>query len=218
LGAPAPLEVISDSYTFLPEGSPGQTFVAYDPCRPIHYVVREANSPDGGLQVINERFAELSRVTGMVFIYDGPTQEGPDDERKAFQPDVYGDRWAPILITWTSTEEYPTLASRETPEGTEYMLGSAGSNMMARGDGRRVYVSGLVTLNAPALAKAAAYDGSAVYSSVIAHELAHLVGVGHVDDPTQLMYPITDPQRVGYAAGDLTALTKLGQGPCVPEL
>lgn len=49
------------------------------------------------------------------------------------------------------------------------------------------------------------------------HELAHVVGLDHVDDPTQLM----NPEGTGvteFAAGDLAGLAVLGGGQCVPEL
>ncbi len=50
------------------------------------------------------------------------------------------------------------------------------------------------------------------------HELAHLVGLDHVDDDSQLLHPETVRGVTDYAAGDLTGLSRLGQGPCVPEL
>ncbi len=50
------------------------------------------------------------------------------------------------------------------------------------------------------------------------HELGHLVGLDHVDDDSQLLHPETVPGVTDYAAGDLTGLSRLGQGPCVPEL
>jgi hypothetical protein len=74
-----------------------------------------------------------------------------------------------------------------------------------------------VSLNAPVLADTAAVEGPTIYGSAISHELAHLVGEDHVDDPTQLMYPVNNGQT-GYAAGDLAGLAQLGQGPCAPEL
>lgn len=219
LGFPAPLAAESSSYAFLPGEAAGQKFVAYDPCRPVHYVVRAANAPAGGSELIDAGFTELSRVTGLKFVNDGATQEAPSDARKPFQPEVYGDRWAPVLVVWTSAEEYPSMAPKDTAEGEMLKLGAAGSGAVAIRDGRRVYVTGQVALNAPALAETAAYEGrSTVYGSVIAHELAHLVGEDHVNDPEQLMYPTRDGHLTGYAAGDLTGLAQLGQGPCAPEL
>jgi hypothetical protein len=213
------VKVSSDSYKFLPGGTGGQAFIAYDPCRPVHYVVRAANAPAGGLELIKAGFAGLSRATGLKFVYDGPTKEAPSTTRKPFQPGMYGDRWAPVLVAWTTVKEYPEMAPRQTAEGTQWKLGEAGSGSMTAADGSQVYVTGQLALNAQALAETAAYEGQpAVYSETIAHELAHLVGEDHVNDPEQLMYPVRNGHVTGYAAGDLSGLTRLGRGPCAPEL
>jgi hypothetical protein len=45
------------------------------------------------------------------------------------------------------------------------------------------------------------------------HELAHVVGLAHVDDPRELMYA----DNLGHQAfgpGDLTGLAALGRGRC----
>ena len=47
---------------------------------------------------------------------------------------------------------------------------------------------------------------------MILHELGHVMGLEHVDDPRQLMYPeIGTPD--GLAAGDLNGLYELGRPP-----
>jgi hypothetical protein len=37
-------------------------------------------------------------ATGFKFVFDGMTDEAPNKERKAYQPDRYKDRCAPVLI------------------------------------------------------------------------------------------------------------------------
>src|SRR4051794_3579287 len=66
----------SGGYTFTgrnPDGTP----LTYDPCRPIHYVVRDRNTPPGGDQVVSEAVNAVSAATGLVFVYDGRTTEAP---------------------------------------------------------------------------------------------------------------------------------------------
>ena len=46
----------------------------------------------------------------------------------------------------------------------------------------------------------------------------HAVGLAHVDDDRELMYPEARRTVTEFAAGDLTGLAALGRGPCVPEL
>lgn len=54
--------------------------------------------------------------------------------------------------------------------------------------------------------------------AVILHELGHLVGLGHVEDPTQVMYPSSSYEVTSLATGDLNGLAKLGRGDCFPAL
>ncbi|MGR6966675.1 peptidase [Geodermatophilus sp. URMC 61] len=185
--------------------------VAYDPCRVVHYVVRPDGSPAGGEEMVHAAVARVSEVTGLVFVYDGATDEVPTPERAAFQPDRYGDRWAPVLVSWQTQAEAPRLAGDT--------VGEAGSLAVSLGEGTRVYVTGTVTLDAEQFPEILQRpDGAATASGVVLHELAHLVGLDHVDDESQLLHPETVPGVTDYAAGDLTGLARLGQGPCVPEL
>jgi hypothetical protein len=61
-------------------------------------------------------------------------------------------------------------------------------------------------------------DGRAVAEAIVLHEFAHLVGLGHVDDGSQLMNPETVPGVTDLAAGDRAGLARLGRGSCEPDL
>ena len=90
----------SGPYEFLarqPDGSP----VAYDPCRPIHYVTNTETAPKGSDPLLLHAIDRISTATGLQFINDGPTTERASATRGAFQPDRYGDTWVPVLIAWT---------------------------------------------------------------------------------------------------------------------
>ena len=54
-------------------------------------------------------------------VSDGVTDEQPAPERPAYQPDRYGDRWAPVLIGFADAAHVPTLegtiAGVASPEG-----------------------------------------------------------------------------------------------------
>ncbi|MBD9697901.1 matrixin family metalloprotease [Flavimobilis sp. GY10621] len=52
---------------------------------------------------------------------------------------------------------------------------------------------------------------------MVLHELAHVLGLGHVDAADQVMAPDLDDSLPDLGAGDLTGLARLGQGACLPE-
>lgn len=210
LGTPPP-STGSAQYALFDYPNLQQEFVAYDPCRPIHYVVRPDNAPAGTEGIVQEAVAEVSAATGLTFVFDGPTSEPPSPgERDSYQPDRYGKRWAPVLITWTSPSEIPELAGDTA--------GLGGSEIAQRPDKPLVLVAGQVMLDAPAMVQILEFDGGREHvRAIVIHELAHVLGLDHVQDPTQLMYEQNTGQ-IHLAEGDLAGLAKLGAGPCVPEL
>jgi hypothetical protein len=217
LGTPAPVPGGSDSYAFMGEGT-DQPFIAYDPCRPIHYVVRPSNAPAGGDKIIADAVASVSRATGLAFINDGPTNEAPATDRPAYQPGQYGNRWAPVLFAWETQAEQPQFTPNLLP-GSRTTLGLGGS-MAVTVDGKEAtYVTGQVRLNAAALgAMSQSPAGAARVTAAVKHELAHVVGLNHVADPTQLMAATMSDRVQDFAAGDLTGLARLGNARCRPGI
>jgi hypothetical protein len=214
LGQPARVWVTSAAYAFSDTNKDGKP-VGYDPCRPIHYVTRAANSPAAGSELIQEAIAEVSRATGLVFIDDGATTEDPSAQRESYQPGRYGDRWAPVLIAWETTAEEPIFTELKG-EGT--VLGRAGSESVSVGGSDYTYVSGQLELNAPALKSLIKQESLAQARGTIEHELGHIVGLDHIEDSTQLMNPTDSAGLNSYQIGDLNGLALLGQGACQPRL
>jgi Matrixin len=210
-GVPPPAPGGGGTHEFSLLQADGVTPVAYDPCRVVHYVIRPDGSPAGGEEMVHAAVARLARVTGLVFVYDGPTDEAPTPEREPFLPDRYGDRWAPVLVAWETEEQNPELVGD--------VVGQAGSLAVSLGEGPRVYVTGTVSLDAGQFPEILAQgDGAATASGIVLHELGHLVGLDHVPDESQLLYPETVRGVTDFADGDLTGLARLGQGACVPDL
>jgi hypothetical protein len=211
LGRPLPPPPEGGPHAFAAFQTDGVTPVAYDPCRPVHYVIRPDGAPEGGEELVHAAVARLAEVTGLQFVHDGSTDEATTRDREIFQPDRYGDRWVPVLVVWETEEQNPALAGD--------FVGEGGSVAVSLGDGPRVFLTGIISLDAAQLPEIlAGRDGAATARSILLHELAHLVGLAHVDDDQQLMYPETRRAILDFGSGDLTGLAALGSGSCVPEL
>lgn len=212
LGVPLAPSPNDDSYRFVFLQDDGVTPVTYDPCRPIHVVTNNRTAPPYGPELVAESLDEISRITGLVFILEGETDEAPTSNRSPYMPERYGDRWAPVLIAWSDPAETPDLEGLVT--------GIGGSSNIASSDQPTVtYVSGVVILDGPQLEQSFRYGaGREAVKGVILHELGHLVGLNHVDDKSQLMYERAQANITSFQDGDITGLIELGAGPCIPRL
>lgn len=211
LGEPADPEASGGSYGFLQTQRDGVSPVTYDPCRPIEIVVGGSTAPEGGEAAVTDAVATAAAITGLDIRITGGTDERPAVSRDPYQRTRYGDRWAPVLLAWSDEEEVPALAGD--------VAGFGGSVAVEQDDGHRTYVTGTVVLDGPDLETMQDLPGGdRIVTDVLLHELGHLIGLAHVDDEAELMYPAGQEDLHGYQQGDRSGLTRLGQGDCVELL
>lgn len=201
--APEP-EPSDASYKYLAKLSDG-TPVTWSPCRAIHYVVRRAGVPSGGLATLQSAVAEVSAITGLRFVYDGLVDEAPGAARASYQPERYGPRWAPVLVSWVSQREDPFL--------DENYLGLTWPAPMMSTAGESVFVTGQVEIGVAHLEDARRRLGNDLSRPVILHELGHLVGLDHVVSSESLMYPYME-RELTFSSADRRGLRSLGAGSC----
>lgn len=202
-GGPGAGQGGGDGYTFLHTRDNGQP-VRWSTCEPIRYVVRPANEPDGARKLLRRSVRRISEVTGLEFSFEGTTNESPSDNRSPRHPNRYGDGWSPVLIAYSNPEEYPRLKGRAA--------GYAGPVYVEPSGGVPRYVSGIMVLDAEQLGS---MGGDDAVRAVMLHELAHVVGLGHVKDRSQLMNAVQYGRGVlTLQDGDLAGLRKLGKGRC----
>ncbi len=209
LGTPPPAPDGEGSWAFRGVQADGVSPVAYDPCRPVHYVIRPDDAPPRVESLVADAVAEVAGATGLVFVYDGRTDERVTRDRPAHQPARYGDRWAPVLVSF----ERPA----DNPDVGHGVAGRGGSDATSAG-GPWVLVTGTVVLDADWAAGASdSAWGRAAVRAVLVHELAHVLGLDHVDDPGELMHSDNDGQ-LHLGPGDRAGLAALGRGACEPGL
>lgn len=200
LGQPEPVQNPGDQWEPLDTwlGEP----VRWEACQPIHYAVNPTGMPDGGREVLESAFARVSRATGLYFVDDGTTDA---TDLSVDDPWQYQQGYPPVLIRWD-------LPAEESEEG--HKLGEAGPASVTDPTGRPTYVTGTAGLTVEGSAHDLDTDwGTASMRAVWLHELAHLVGLDHVEDPSQLMNP-TVSGLYDFADGDLTGLAELGAADC----
>ena len=190
-------------YSFLAFDPQSQEPVKYDPCTPLRYVVDRRLAPKGALADLDAGIAIFEEEMGVDFVFEGFTDEPADADRAIYQPKRYGKRrWAPILIAWVPAEELL--------QPDDQAVGAAGSASVENADGQLVYVTGMVTFNAEARLLPG-YEFGDSWGDVVLHELGHLVGLAHVDDYRQVMYPDVTGGDARLGAGDLAGLARLGR-------
>ncbi|WP_461022222.1 matrixin family metalloprotease [Thalassiella azotivora] len=206
IGTPLAAPPGSGGYSLLMQQDDGSP-VGWDPCRPLHYVVNDAGAPPSGAFVLADAVARVEQVTGFVLVHDGATDELPSATREPVQRSRYGDRWAPVLVAWSDGTSEPWLAGD--------VAGYAAPHPVAGSGGDLRYVTGQVVLDTGTLGDLANRQaGVARARAVVLHELAHLLGLGHVEDPAQLMHPTTTPLGTDFGDGDLRGLFAVSSRPC----
>lgn len=181
-----------------PDGSP----VTFSPCRTWQVVVNVTNAPADGYAAVGDAVQEVSRATGLQLVVEGTTSEEATDDRQVYQPDRYGERWAPILVDWT------------TGGAEKGFAGHGGPTAVTLADGGQAsFVTGQVTVDA-----AGRFNRDpAALRAIVLHEFGHVVGLNHAASETELM-AATNTGQTGFGPGDLAGLALLGQGQCTDKV
>jgi hypothetical protein len=181
----------------------------WNPCEPIHYVVNASLAPQGSLGDIHEAVSRISAATGIAFEYEGTTDEEASAYREEYQPERYGERWAPILIAWA----YPGDTDIPFEHGDE-VAAAVAVPVIPPTRFEDVYVSGWIALNTDD-PNPPGFDLPGQQGPVILHELGHLMGLGHVERVGEIMHP-AGGGVVDLGPGDREGLRQLGAaGGCV---
>jgi hypothetical protein len=209
VAAPAGPGASSDGFAVWERNDDGVP-VRWNPCAPIDLVLAPDGAPSGALADLREAAARVGEATGLELRVTGTTDERPRADRPPYQPERYGHRWAPVLVAWAPPHE-GGVRLRPTDRGVAIpvAVGPVGD---------RTYVTAQVALNADRTDLEAGFaDRARSWGSTLVHELAHVVGLDHVEDPSQLLYVHPGEGPVEFGEGDLAGLAAVGaQHGCRP--
>jgi hypothetical protein len=184
-----------------------ETPVTYDPCEVIQVEINNNLAPPAGNQIVRRALDVVSHATGLQFAVEGTTDRLPNKLGVAPSMEALGGDWPPVLLAWTTPDQLPDLSGDIAGVG-----GSQAVKDALRKHWR--FVTGTVALDAPALADMLTQpNGHRLAQAIVMHELGHLVGLGHVDDPAELMHE-DNLGLVTFGPGDLEGLAQLGGGQC----
>jgi hypothetical protein len=157
----------------------------WNPCSTITWYFNQSSAPAGALPLLTEAFDYMGALTGLAFKYGGTTYSPPN-------PTTAGG----IIVGWTALSG---------------STGQATSSSTATPKGPRITSAGIRFDAAQKYATTWAHWG---WGPVLLHEIAHALGLAHVGDKGQLMYPVHSAESPsGFAGGDLAGLYRVGAAP-----
>ncbi len=167
----------------------------WNPCQVIDYRLNPSRMPKNGPGVVAWVTNAISEETGLRFRYAGTTRYVPFSRKPGpFPHDT------DIVLAWTTPAKVSHL------RGDVAGVGGAGYTI-----GQHSLMEGGVALDATR-----SY-GVQVSRQLVLHELGHVIGLGHVDDPKLVMNPTLSRPLAWWGRGDVAGLEKLGaRGGCLP--
>lgn len=166
-------------------------------CAPIPYFINPAGAPAGWAGTVARALRQASRATGYRFVYAGAITARLSARSASASPAA--PMHDAISFIWSDSRHAAYLPS----EGADTLMDANG---------------GLIKGAAVVLNTSLLHDRrSWVLPQVLLHEIGHTMGLSHVQDKRQIMYPVQSYAIHGYQAGDLAGLREvgIGAGPCV---
>jgi hypothetical protein len=208
-GPGAALASPGDGYAFLDTlTESGRTVpVRWNPCEPIQYQVNLEGAPSDALDEITQATSRVTDATGIAFTFDGTTDRTlRATSHDYFYADGVAGTYYPILIVWIPHAEMV----RFTNEQDVLAFAHPEPGESQRSD---QWVSGWVVVD-----QGGRFEDTGRYSLelVLMHELGHIVGLAHVNDPNELMFSGQDAgdarpyQMYDWGPGDLEGLEQVG--------
>lgn len=183
----------------------------WNPCQVIGYRVNLAGAPAKALDDVKIAIANVARTTGLKYLYRGTTRVIPGASSAFLSPYPKDTQ---LVIAWVRPGTSKHLPSSSDYVGYGGWL-SVGRATKVGGGSYYPITQGFVVLDRNramptgfGLGDANGLQGT--WGQLVMHELGHTVGLTHVSDKTQLMYPYLQYRAAAWGLGDLGGLYNLG--------
>ncbi|MFY9915175.1 MAG: matrixin family metalloprotease [Nocardioidaceae bacterium] len=190
----------------LPDGT--HRLTRWNPCQPTVTVrvnpvaVRGKAAKNAAVRDVKKAFAKVQAATGIDFTVKGRTKKVPRSTNISKLP-------AEIVVAFVRprSTDFSLAGSTAGQGGSQWRYWKAGNRW------RLAATRGYVVIDAPQTASWSKGFGSGVTrGNLLLHELGHVMGLLHVTNRHQLMYPnLSDATPNGYAKGDRIGLRKMGR-------
>lgn len=172
--------------------------VHWDPCKRIGWRINLRRAPDGARPQAKKALHRINEATGLRFRFRGRTLARPHEMAKNYPRDTK------LVMGWS------------TPRRSQLRPGQAGVGGPRWDGGTGEIISGFVLLNARVkLSRGFGRGPQQGYigteGQLLMHELGHAVGLDHVTDEAQIMYPVLTRKRAIWGAGDKRGLSRVGK-------
>ncbi len=154
----------------------------WNPCESVHYAVVVAGAPRGYASDVSNDIAQVSRATGISFVYDG-----------AFATTASVPASSKLTISWVRT-----LSGGDLVGLTTYWYYAT-----------TTYTPQVISAQVQLLSSLIGGAGPDGEQPVLLHELGHAMGLGHTPSIAEVMNPV-DQGHPTYQAGDLNGLWHVG--------
>jgi hypothetical protein len=176
--------------------------VRWNPCSSIHWRFRTAYAPSGGLTVVKAAIARIAYLTGTTWTYEGTTTATPTS---SWLP-TSTDNIRPLLVGWTDGSHSDLLHNRAA--SVLAVTRTAYFTAVVNGQTRAATKSAVVALDRT---NSLPMTGTVSWKTVLLHELGHAMGLDHVGNTHELMYPTLQHTYTDLQYGDKQGLYKQGR-------